>query len=176
MIMTRLEKLKHKRKAALIVVCTLGLAGLSQFGGLGGMWKSNVFRDTSVAQSNGGVAFILKIISFMFFTVLLAVPMFIISLFQLIYYQIKISKLEGTQQQYHNHPMGTPNGRTNTLDIFTATYYYKEGNQLYGPVSIEELTYFDIQANTPLAVNNPNNWKYAGDIPDLIETLRYVRS
>jgi hypothetical protein len=177
--MTRLEEYKHKRKAALIVICTLGLAGLAPFGGFGGTWQSNVFRDTSVSQSNGGIAFILKIVSFLFLTVLLAVPMFIISLFKLIYYHIKIGKEEQRQrlqQQYRNQPTGRPNSRTNAIDIFTATYYYREDDRLYGPFTIEELAVMDIRENTPLAVNNPNNWKYAGDIPDLIETIRYVQS
>ena len=86
-----LEELKYKRKAALIVVCTLGLAGVTQFGGFGDIWKSNVFSDTSM--DSGGVGFVLKIVSFLFLTVLLAVPMFIICLFKLIYYSIEISKL-----------------------------------------------------------------------------------
>jgi len=89
--MTRLDELIYKRKAALIVVCTLGLAGVTQFGGMGDIWKSNVFNGTSI--DNGGIGFVLKIVSFLFLTVLLAVPLFIICLFQLIYYSIEISKL-----------------------------------------------------------------------------------
>ena len=172
--MTTLEELKHKRKAALIVFCTLGLAGVSQFGGAGGIWSSNLFRGTSF--DSGGLGFIMKIISFLFLTVLLAIPLFIISLFQLIYFQIKINEIERSQQQSNNNPAGETNRRTNTIDIFNAMYYYRENNQVYGPLTIEDLAVLDIQANTPLAVNNSNNWKYAGDIPDLIDTLRYVRS
>jgi len=89
--MTRLDELKYKRKAALIVVCTLGLAGVIQFGGFGDIWKSNVFKGTSI--DNGGMGIVLKIVSFLFLTVLLAAPLFIICLFQLIYYSIEISKL-----------------------------------------------------------------------------------
>ncbi|MDR0542604.1 MAG: DUF4339 domain-containing protein [Dysgonamonadaceae bacterium] len=172
--MTRLEEYKHKRKAALIGVCTLGLAGLA-YVGVGNTWRGNIFQGASLSQ-NEGLGFILKILSFMLLSVLLAIPFFIISLIQLIYYSIKISELEGLQQQYHNRPMGTPSSRTNTIDIFTATYYYRENNQLYGPLTIEDLAVMDIRANTALAVNNPNNWKYAGDIPDLMETLRYVQN
>jgi hypothetical protein len=130
-------------------------------------------------MDSGGLGFVLKIVSFLLLTILLAIPMFIISLFKLIYYSIKISNEEQRQrlqQQYHNLPMGTPNGRANSIDIFTATYYYRENNQLYGPLTIEELAVMDIRENTPLAVNNPNNWKYAGDIPDLMETIRYVQN
>ena len=171
--MTRLEELKYKRKAALIVVCTLGLAGL-MYVGVGDTWRNNIFRGTSV--DSGGVGFVLKIVSFLFLTVLLAIPLFVISLFQLIYFQMKIGKIERLQQQYQNMPMEMPNRRINTVDIFSTTYYYKENNQLYGPLTIEDLAVLDIQANTPLAINSPNNWKYAGDIPDLMETLRYVQS
>lgn len=78
---------RQKRKAALIGVLTLGLAGLSLIG-LGEMWKSNLFAGTSLDQ--GGMGFVFKIISFVFLSVLLAIPFFIISLFQLIYYSIKL--------------------------------------------------------------------------------------
>jgi hypothetical protein len=171
--MTRLEEYKHRRKAALIGICTLGLAGLVYMG-VSETWRSNVFGGTSM--DSGGLGLVLKILSFMLLSLLLAIPFFFISLIQLIYYQTKISKLEGLQQQYRHIPTGTQSRRTDTIDIFTATYYYRENNQLYGPVTIEELADMDIQDNTPLAVSNPNNWKYAGDIPDLIGTLRYVRN
>lgn len=35
--MTSIEKLKYKRKTALIVIYTLGLVGVSQFGSAGGI-------------------------------------------------------------------------------------------------------------------------------------------
>jgi hypothetical protein len=90
--MTTLEELKYKRKGSLIVVFTLGLAGAFQIQGIGDIWKSNVFKDTSLSQ-NEGLGFVLKIVSFLFLTVLLAVPMFIIHLFKLVYYQIEILRL-----------------------------------------------------------------------------------
>ena len=83
-----LLKYKQKRKAALIGVLTLGLAGLSVIG-IGETWRNNIFRGTSMDQ--GGVGFVLKIISFCLLSVLIAIPVFIISLIQLIYYSIKIS-------------------------------------------------------------------------------------
>ena len=58
---------RQKRKAALIGVLTLGLAGLSLIG-LGEMWKSNLFAGTSLDQ--GGMGFVFKIISFVFLSVL----------------------------------------------------------------------------------------------------------
>lgn len=79
---------KQKRKAALIGVLTLGLAGLAIIG-VGETWRSNIFAGTSFDQ--GGMGFVMKIISFMIVSVIVAVPFFIISLIQLIYYSIKLS-------------------------------------------------------------------------------------
>lgn len=79
---------KQKRKAALIGVLTLGLAGLAIVG-IGETWRSNIFAGTSFDQ--GGLAFVMKIISFMLLSVIVAIPFFIISVIQLIYYSIKLS-------------------------------------------------------------------------------------
>lgn len=81
---------RQKRNAALIGVFTLGLAGLSIMG-TGNTWNGNIFRGTSL--DHGGLGFVLKIISFLFLTVLLAVPFFIISVIQAIYYSIKLSSM-----------------------------------------------------------------------------------
>ena len=79
---------KQKRKAALIGVLTLGLAGLLIIG-IGETWRSNIFAGTSFDQ--GGISFVMKIISFMLLSVIVAIPFFIISFIQLIYYSIKLS-------------------------------------------------------------------------------------
>ena len=79
---------QQKRKAALIGILTLGLAGLSLIGA-GEMWKSNIFAGTSMDQD--GMGFVLKIISFLLLSVLLAVPFFVISLIQFVYYSIMLS-------------------------------------------------------------------------------------
>ncbi len=76
---------KHKRKAALIGVLTLGLAGLTLVG-MGNIWRNNIFEGTSFARGEMNGFF--KILSFLICSVLLAVPFFIISLFKLIYYTI----------------------------------------------------------------------------------------
>lgn len=81
---------RQKRKAALIGVLTLGLAGLSVIG-VGEAWRSNIFRGTSM--DHGGVGFVLQIVSFCLVSVLVAIPVFVISLVQLVYYSIKISSL-----------------------------------------------------------------------------------
>lgn len=79
---------QQKRKAALIGVLTLGLAGLSLVG-VGETWRSNIFAETSFGE--GPLGFVFKIISFCFLSVLMAVPCFIISFFKLIYYSIKLA-------------------------------------------------------------------------------------
>lgn len=85
-------KCKQKRKAAIIGVCTLGLAGLSLMG-VGNTWRSNIFAGTSF-MSNSGMAFVLKCVSFCFLTALIAIPYFIYSVFALIYYSIRLSTLK----------------------------------------------------------------------------------
>ena len=79
---------RQKRKAALIGVLTLGLAGLSLIG-VGETWRSNIFAGTSF--DHGGMGFVMKIISFLLLSVILAIPFFIISVIQLIYYSMKLS-------------------------------------------------------------------------------------
>lgn len=79
---------RQKRKAALIGVLTLGLAGLSLIG-VGETWRNNIFAGTSFDQ--GGMGFVMKIISFLLLSVILAIPFFIISVIQLIYYSMKLS-------------------------------------------------------------------------------------
>ncbi len=78
---------RQKRNAALLGVLTLGLAGLSLMGA-GNIWKSNIFSGTSLDY--GGTGFVLKILSFMFLSALIAVPFFIKS----INYVIKIMPMK----------------------------------------------------------------------------------
>ena len=79
---------QQKRKAALIGVLTLGLAGLTVVG-MGGIWRNNIFEGVSFAQ--GPLKGFFKILSFCFFSVIVAVPFFFISFFKLIYYSIILS-------------------------------------------------------------------------------------
>ncbi len=79
---------RQKRKAALIGVLTLGLAGLSLVG-VGNTWKSNIFEGTSFSQ--GALALPFKLLSFCLISVIVAVPFFIISFFKLIYYSFKLA-------------------------------------------------------------------------------------
>lgn len=85
-------KCKQKRKAAIIGVCTLGLAGLSLIG-VDNTWRSNIFAGTSFS-ANAGVGFVLKCLSFFLLTALIAIPYFIYSAFALIYYSIRLNNLK----------------------------------------------------------------------------------
>lgn len=79
---------RQKRKAAFIGVITFGLAGLAVVG-IGETWRSNLFAGTSL--DHGGLGFVMKVISFMLLSIVVAIPFFIISLIQLIYYSLKLS-------------------------------------------------------------------------------------
>lgn len=83
--MTRYEELKTKQKAALIVVCTLGLAAVP----IVLNWNSNIFAGTSFGQ--GPLALFFKVLSFLLLTALFAVPAFFIYLITLIITSIELS-------------------------------------------------------------------------------------
>lgn len=88
--MTYLEELREKRKSSLIVVFTLGLAALFMES-VRPLWMTNLFEGTSL-MNNGGVAFVLKGISFVALGLLTAAIFFIIHFFKAIYYTIEISR------------------------------------------------------------------------------------
>lgn len=83
--MTRYEELKSKQKAAIIVVCTLGLAAVP----IVLNWNSNIFAGTSFGQ--GPLALFFKVLSFLILTALFAVPAFFIYLITLIITSIELS-------------------------------------------------------------------------------------
>lgn len=86
--MTRYEELKSKQKAAIIVVCTLGLAAVPVMLN----WNSNIFEGTSFDQ--GPLHSFFKELSFLFLTALVAIPSFIIYLIMLIVTTIQLSNCE----------------------------------------------------------------------------------
>jgi ABC-type multidrug transport system fused ATPase/permease subunit len=88
--MTRLEELKLKRKASLIVVCTLGLAAIFA-SSIRPVWMTNIFENTSLNKD--GLGFVLKCFSYILLALFTAAIMFVIHFFKLIYYQIEITKL-----------------------------------------------------------------------------------
>lgn len=86
--MTRYEELKSKQKAALIVVCTLGLAAVPFMLN----WNSNIFEGTSFDE--GPLRGIFKILSFLLLTALVAIPSFVIYLVSLIVTTVQLSNYE----------------------------------------------------------------------------------
>ena len=84
-------KCRQKRKAAIIGLCTLGLAGITLIG-VGNTWRSNIFEGTSFAT--GAIGFVCKCLSFVFLTALIAIPYFVYSFFALIYYTIRMHSLK----------------------------------------------------------------------------------
>lgn len=83
--MGRYEQLKARQKAAIIVVCTLGLVAAP----IALNWRSNIFEGISI--DNGPVNFILKVVSCLLLTVLFAIPAFLIYLITLIITTIELS-------------------------------------------------------------------------------------
>ncbi len=88
--MTYKEELIEKRKSSLIVVFTLGLASLFMED-VCPIWMTNIFEGLSFAQ--GGVGFVLKLLSFFTLGLLTAAIFFLIHLVKVIYYSIELSKL-----------------------------------------------------------------------------------
>lgn len=87
--MTYREELIEKRKSSLIVVFTLGFASLF-LESVRPVWMTNLFEGTSFDQ--GGIGFVVKMLSYLFLGVLTAAIFFVIHLFKVIYYSIEISK------------------------------------------------------------------------------------
>lgn len=83
--MTRYEQLKQRQKAALIVVCTLGLAAVP----IVLNWNSNIFAGTSFGQ--GPLALFFKVLSFLLLTAVFAIPAFIVYLITLIVTTVELS-------------------------------------------------------------------------------------
>ena len=89
--MTYLEELREKRKSSLIVVFTLGLAVLFMES-VRPIWMTNLFEGMSF-MGNGGVAFVLKMLSFLTLGLLTAAVAFIIHFFKVIFYSIELSSI-----------------------------------------------------------------------------------
>lgn len=87
--MTYRDELVEKRKSSLIVVFTIGLAALFMES-VRPVWMTNIFEGTSFDQ--GGVGFVVKLISFFTLGLLTAAIFFIIHFLKVIYYSIEISK------------------------------------------------------------------------------------
>lgn len=84
--MDRYEQLKSRQRAALIVVCTLGLAAVP----IVLNWNSNIFAGTSFGE--GPLSLFFRVLSFLLLTVIFAVPAFVIYLITLIVTTIELSQ------------------------------------------------------------------------------------
>lgn len=61
--------------------------------------------------------------------------------------------------------------REEAIDIYNAIYYLKLNNDVYGPLSLSELSFLDISSDSMLSVDDMNTWQSASQIKDLLPTL-----
>ena len=57
------------------------------------------------------------------------------------------------------------------IDIYNSTYYLKLGEDTYGPYSLPELSFLDINAESLLSVDNLQTWLPASEINGLLSTI-----
>ncbi|MDR2410773.1 MAG: hypothetical protein LBE13_22045 [Bacteroidales bacterium] len=88
--MTTLEELQIKRKAAVIIVCTLGLAATP----LKTIFEGAKDADKGTSFEGNAVGFTVKCLFFLLFAIPIATIMFVIHIFKLIYYSVEINKLK----------------------------------------------------------------------------------
>jgi hypothetical protein len=83
-----IQEMKKKEKRSLIVICTLGLAAIPFMFN----WESNIFKGTSM--DNGGIGFILQIVSFLILSIPCVIIGFIYHFVRYFYYRNEIKKRE----------------------------------------------------------------------------------
>ena len=57
------------------------------------------------------------------------------------------------------------------VDIYNATYYLRLGEDNYGPYSLPELSFLDIEANSLLSIDSMNSWLHASEINGLLSAI-----
>lgn len=57
------------------------------------------------------------------------------------------------------------------VDIYNAKYYLRLGEDNYGPYSLPELSFLDIEANSLLSIDNMNSWLHASEINGLLSAI-----
>lgn len=57
------------------------------------------------------------------------------------------------------------------VDIYNATYYLRLGEDNYGPYSLPELSFLDIEPNSLLSIDNMNSWLHASEIIGLLSAI-----
>lgn len=67
------------------------------------------------------------------------------------------------------------NIKSETFDIYNALYYLKIGEEIYGPLSLSELSFLDIDATSILSIDNMSSWQTADSIPGLLSTLSQLK-
>ena len=57
------------------------------------------------------------------------------------------------------------------IDIYNATYYLRLGTDNYGPYSLAEISFLDIEPDSLLSVDNMQSWQRAGEINGLLSAI-----
>lgn len=57
------------------------------------------------------------------------------------------------------------------IKLDTVSFYYKKNGEMFGPLSLWELAFLDIDENSELSIDNMQHWTLAKNIPGLIETI-----
>ena len=60
------------------------------------------------------------------------------------------------------------------VNLDTTSFYYRENGQMYGPLSLWELSLLDIDMNSELSIDNMQNWTIANNITGLIDIIRQI--
>lgn len=61
-----------------------------------------------------------------------------------------------------------------SVNLNDTFFYYREDGEMYGPLSLWELSLLDINDNSELSIDNMQTWTSAINITGLIETLRHI--
>ena len=78
--------------------------------------------------------------------------------------------------ELRDYLMGVENRQSTnvSINLDTTSFYYKENGQVYGPLSLWELSLLDIDTNSELSVDNMYNWTTADNITGLIDIIRQI--
>lgn len=80
------------------------------------------------------------------------------------YPELRDYLLEGENSQHSN----------SRIDLATISFFYREDGNMYGPLSLWELSILDVDEETELSIDNMQSWISAKEIPGLIETIRQI--
>lgn len=61
------------------------------------------------------------------------------------------------------------------FDIYDAVYYLRLNGENYGPLSLSELSYLDIDVDSVVSVDEMNTWQTAGEIAGLVSVLNHLQ-